>query len=136
VVPLRRADARRLQALRDSRGEQILARPPEFGKCTNVHELLLAVPTTPGHAEAQATKSCSACGLVDEEVDRDADELFTGAALVDARHLLRVRSAKELRRRKTRKAPRVVQFHEFKAGLPPPSHISEDMGPRPLGDAA
>lgn len=36
--------------------EQLLARPPEFGKRTNVHELLLAVPTTPGHAEAQATK--------------------------------------------------------------------------------
>jgi hypothetical protein len=63
------------------RTEQILARPPEFGKSTNVHELLLAVPTTPRHAETQAMKSCSACGLVNEEVDRDADELFCASAI-------------------------------------------------------
>jgi hypothetical protein len=40
--------------------EQILAGPPEFGKSTNVHELLLAVPTTRRRAETEAMKSCSA----------------------------------------------------------------------------
>jgi hypothetical protein len=61
--------------------EQIPARPPEFGKSTNVHELLPATPTTPRHAETHAIKSRSACGPVDEEVDRDADQLFCASAI-------------------------------------------------------
>jgi hypothetical protein len=55
--------------------------------------LIPAETTAGGRLRPAFSEGCSVFGLVDEEVDGAPDYLFTGAALVDARQLLRVRSA-------------------------------------------
>src|SRR5512132_476840 len=73
---------------------------------------------------AEAAGGCSVFGLVDERADRDADELFTAAALVAAHQLHRGRLAQQPRRLEACQALRVLRRDEPQPGLPPPSHAS------------
>jgi hypothetical protein len=62
--------------------------------------------------------------LLAQELDGNAQELFSGAALVNARQLLCVRPAEELRRLETGQASDVLHCDELEAGLPVPGHAS------------
>jgi hypothetical protein len=60
-----------------------------------------------------------------EELDGNAHELFSGAALVNARQLLCVRPAEELRQLETGQASHVLHCDELEATrLPVPGHAS------------
>ena len=60
--------------------------------------------------------------LFAQELDGNAHELFSGAALVNARQLLCVRPAEEFRRLETSQASHVLYCDELEAGLPVPGH--------------
>ena len=62
--------------------------------------------------------------LFAQELDGNAQELFPGAALVNARQLLYVRPVEELRRLETGQASHVLHCDELEAGLPVPGHAS------------
>jgi hypothetical protein len=62
--------------------------------------------------------------LLAQELDGNAQELFSGAALVNARQLLCVRPAEELRRLETGQASDVLHCDQLEAGLPVPGHAS------------
>ena len=62
--------------------------------------------------------------LFAQELDGNAHELFSGAALVNARQLLCVRPADELRRLEPGQASHVLHCDELEAGLPVPGHAS------------
>ena len=69
-------------------------------------------------------RTASVRRLFDQEFDGNAHELFSGAALVNARQLLCVRPAEEFRRLETSQASHVRYCDELEAGLPVPGHAS------------
>jgi hypothetical protein len=56
------------------------------------------------------------------ELDGNAQELFSGAALVNARQLLCVRPAEEFRRLEPGQASHILHCDELEARLPVPGH--------------
>jgi hypothetical protein len=104
--------------------------------------LFLAVPSRSWFARARCTSRrsprfgsahlrLSVPRLFAQELDGNAQELFPGAALVNARQLLCVRPAEQLRRLETGQASHVLHCDKLEAGLPVPGHASRRVGDGP-----
>ena len=70
--------------------------------------------------------------LFDKEFDGNTQELFSGAALANARQLLNARPMQELRRFQTGQASHILHRDELEAGLPMPAHTSKRVRHGPV----
>src|SRR6266536_4322582 len=107
--------------------------PPKHRLCLQASQEaapVLALAAACSRARGRA-RSCwfrhlrlSILRLLAQELDGNGHELFSGAALVNARQLLCVRPAEEFRRLETGQASHVLHCDELEAGLPVPGHAS------------